>query len=131
MSNIIFINCHECDQSIDISEMFIYKKINVCKTCKELYEENDIAQPVRMIYKRAENVSYSCCSQKMCIHIKCVGNVQGHVHLYSCDPELVNYPGLTRGKNWSKHDDVYISQPFEETNLLRRLRLKKTERLKK
>ena len=108
---------------------------------KKLCEENDIAQPVRMIYTSYQKLSFSCCGRDNCIQIKCIGNVQGHEHLYSCDPELTDYPGLLSKIKINMHCSTeteylngkiiytFISVPFEETTLLRRLRLQKTERL--
>jgi len=121
-----FFKCYVCHEELDVSEICIYKKSKVCKKC----EENEIAQPVRMIYKRREN----CCGHGNCVQIKSCGKVQGHIHLSSCDPELVDYPYpvlliLPRGKNRGRRSSVCILEPFEETNLLRRLRLAKTERL--
>jgi len=117
-----FFKCYVCHEELDVSEICIYKKSKVCKKC----EENEIAQPVRMIYKRREN----CCGHGNCVQIKSCGKVQGHIHLSSCDPELVDYPVLLilpRGKNRGRRSSVCILEPFEETNLLRRLRLAKTE----
>ena len=102
-------------------------------------DDEDIAQPVRMVFKMYEDISYSCCGRKNCVQTVCCGSVQGHVRLSSCDPELVNYPNLAsnikmrrsverelylNGRTISK----FVSEPFMETNLLRRLRLQKTER---
>lgn len=129
-----FINCYECETEVEVAEVCLYKKDKFCKSCYEECIQFDIAQPVRMVYKVYEDISYSCCSRKNCIRIKCCGTVQGHVHLFSCDPEIVNYPlglaGIFSKKNmYSVKEGVWTSQPFEETNLLRRLRLQKTERL--
>lgn len=134
-----FIKCYECEEEVEVSEICVYKKSKVCKNCKEICEENDIAQPVRMIFKIYENVGYSCCGRQNCVHIKCMGTVQGHIHLYSCDPELVDYPDLAskiKRRCPTKTEylngemiSTFISDPFEETNLLRRLRLAKTKRL--
>ena len=130
-----FIKCYECEIEVDVLEIFIYKKDKFCKNCYEECRKLDVAQPVRMVYKVCEdNISYSCCGRRNCVRIKCCGRVQGHVHLYSCDPEIVNYPlglaGIFSKKNMSTlNDGVWFSNPFEETNLLRRLRLQKTERL--
>ena len=155
-----FINCYDCEIEIDVTEVCFYKKYKLCEDCKEMYERMDechkiwlnerqkkqleqelfvkvpmvlpynIAKPVRMVYKKCENISFSCCGRRNCIQIKCYGNIkEHHLNLYSCDPELVNYPGLVDKINCNHHGDVCISEPFEETNLLRGLRIKKTERL--
>ena len=129
-----FIKCYECEEEIDVSEICVYKKDKFCKNCYEECRELDVAQPVRMVYKVCEDISYSCCSRRNCVHIKCCGTVKGHIHLYGCDPEIVNYPlglaGIFSKKNMSTLNDcVWFSDPFEETNLLRRLRLAKTKRL--
>ena len=151
-----FINCYDCEIEVDVAEVYFYKKYKLCEDCKEMYERMDeqlkehqkkqleqelfvkvhvvlpynIAKPVRMVYKKCENISFSCCGRRNCIQIKCYGNIKGHhINLYSCDPELVNYQGLVDKINCNHHGDVCISEPFEETNLLRGLRIKKTERL--
>jgi len=136
------------------------KKVMLCLDCKrwlenadalenisdyEDYEDEDyddaIAQPVRMIVKVWVDANPSCCGLKSCVRIICCGTVHGHVSLSSCDPELVNYPlGLFSKTNmhWVKDAHLngrivsrFVSDPFEETNLLRRLRLQKTQRLNK
>ena len=126
-----FIKCYECETEVEVVEVCFYEKNKFCKKCYEENTELDVAQPVRMVYKKYENLSFSCCGLKNCVQIKCCGRVQGHVSLYSCDPELVNYPGLASKKKM-RHikDGIWWSSDFEETNLLRRLRLQKTERLK-
>lgn len=140
-----FIKCYECEIEVDVVEVCIYKKYKFCKNCYEEYRQLEIAQPVRMVYKVYENTIYGCCSHENCVRIKCCGTVQGHIHLYSCDPEIVNYPlGLAGifsktnmhrcpGEDYLHGRSVhtFMSNPFEETNLLRRLRLQKTERLEK
>jgi len=243
-----FIKCYECEIEVDVSEICVYKKSKVCKNCKEICEENDIAQPVivmrkragnrapsgfvkptrisdelasflgkdkgtemartevtrdinkyirtnglqdktngrninpdrklfallkiksgeeltyfniqnymkkhfsdddaiaqpvRMVYKIYEDMIYGCCNRESCVRIKCCGTVHGHVSLYGCDPEIVNYPlglaGIFSKTNMprcpggvylhGRSINTFMSDPFEETNLLRRLRLQKTERL--
>jgi hypothetical protein len=139
-----FIKCYECEIEVDVSEICIYKKDKICKNCYEECRKLDVAQPVRMVYKVCEdNISYSCCGRENCVRIKCCGTVKGHIHLYGCDPEIVNYPlglaGIFSKTNMHRcPGEVYLhgqsvhtfmSNPFEETNLLRQLRLQKTERL--
>lgn len=138
-----FIKCYECEIEVDVAEVCIYKKDKFCKNCYEECRNFDVAQPVRMVYKICEDISYSCCSRRNCVHIKCYGTVKEHIHLYGCDPEIVNYPlgleGIFSKTNMRRCqvDDylngrlisTFMSNPFEETNLLRRLRLQKTERL--
>ncbi len=140
-----FIKCYECEIEVDVSEICIYKKDKFCKNCYEECRKLDVAQPVRMVYKIYEDMIYGCCGRENCVRIKCCGTVHGHVHLYGCDPEIVNYPlglaGIFNKTNMHRcPGEVYlhgrtvhtfISSPFEETNLLRRLRLQKTERLEK
>ncbi len=139
-----FIKCSDCEIEVDIAEVCFYKKCKFCKSCFEDCIQLEIAQPVRMIVKVCEDMSYSCCSRKNCIRIKCCGTVKGHVDLYSCDPEIINYPlglaGIFNKENMhcvrkqylnGRSVSTFSSSPFEETNLLRRLRLQKTERLEK
>jgi len=44
-----FIKCYKCEIEVEIIEVYFYNKFKVCKDCKELLEENDIAQPIIMI----------------------------------------------------------------------------------
>lgn len=131
-----FVICVDCEIEVDVAEVCIYKKDKFCKNCYEECRKLDVAQPVRMVYKICEDISYSCCGSKNCVRIQCCGTVKGHVYLSSCDPEIVNYPlglaGIFSKTNMHRcPGDAFMSNPFEETNLLRRLRLQKTERLEK
>lgn len=129
-----FVVCYECEIEVSVDEVCFYNKDKFCKKCYEECIQHDVAQPVRMIYKRYEDIGFSCCSRRKCVHIKSGCATEGHVHLSSCDPEIENYP-LGLGGIFSKtnmhnvYDGIWLSQSFEETNLLRRLRLQKMERL--